>query len=222
MESSEVRGAIRGIYDRFKILPNLRLHMFRTASVAEIVCDNWRGPPINRDDIIAACLLHDIGNIVKFDLKEKDVTLLGKEAKRLDYWRIVKRYTMRKYGRIDHEATHNMMVELRVNKKAKFLVDHMVDVLGKGAGRNYPLMLCGYSDDRVSPGGVMSLADRFADFAKRCRKSSSAENRARGVFVASRLGRALGVEMQLFANARIRPEQINDRSIRPYLDRYTK
>ncbi len=220
MESSEVRSAIRDIYDRFLILPNLRLHMFRTAAVAEIMCDNWRGAAIDRNCIIAACLLHDIGNIVKFDLKKSDAPLLGNEVNRLGYWRKVKRDTIHRYGSNDHGATHNMMIEIGVNRRVLFLVDRIGDALRKKGSRDYAQMLCNYADNRVSPCGVLSISDRFSDFIDRYSRSSSEENRARCALVRSLLGNALKVEERLFVHERIRPGQINDKSIRPYLDRY--
>lgn len=221
MDSSEVRSTISEIYDRFLILPNLRMHMFRVASVAEILCDNWHGT-INKKDIVAACLMHDIGNIVKFDLMERDAPLLGKEVKRLDYWRKAKTDTMRKYGSTDHEATHNMMVELGVSGRVLSLVDHMIDVLREESVDDYELMLCNYADDRVGPGGVMSISERFTDFANRYSKSDSKENKAKGIVVESLTGRALNLEKRLFLHIGITPEHINDKNIKPYLDRYTK
>lgn len=68
MDGVQVRSSIKSIYDRFSIPRSLRLHMYRVASIAEMVCDNWKGPRIEKDDIVAACLLHDVGNIVKFSI----------------------------------------------------------------------------------------------------------------------------------------------------------
>ncbi len=223
MKGAEIRDAIRDIYDRFKIPPNLRLHMLRTASVAEMLCDNWHGTAINKEDIIAACLLHDLGNIAKFDLGETDAHLLGEEAKRIDYWRKVKTETMGKYGSSEYDATRNMMKELGVSSKVVSLVDRMIYVLrNPEEAHDYELMLCEYADERVSPKGVLSVAERFAEFAERNSKSISATNRARVAIVTSLLRNALDVESRIFANMGIKPEQINDESIKPYLDRYTK
>ena len=44
--------------------------------------------------------------------------------------------------------------------------------------------------------------------------------RARGLFVIKELPMALEIERQIFANVSIRPEEINDKSIKPYLDKY--
>ena len=60
------------------------------------------------------------------------------------------------------------------------------------------------------------------DFARRCKDSRSPEMRARGLFVIKELPMALEIERQIFANVSIRPEGINDKSIKPYLDKYMK
>jgi len=50
-------------------MPSLQLHMFRVAGVASVICENFKQPElINQDDIVSACLLHDMGNIIKFNL----------------------------------------------------------------------------------------------------------------------------------------------------------
>lgn len=224
MDSAEIRGSIEKIYDRFHLPHVLRLHMYRAACVAEIVCDNWKGgAPIEKDDIIAACLLHDIGNAAKFDFGTKrNVRLLENEGKSIAYWKRLQRDTIRRYGRSDNAATHSMMTELKVNRRIVFLVDHMADVLyaRKNTDANYPLQICEYADDRVSPYGVMSIRQRVRDFIGRYARSDSTANRERAAMVASKLGRELEVEKALFRHVRISPRQINDRTIKPYLEKY--
>ena len=225
ISSAEIRRNIKGIYDRFLILPNLRLHMYRTAAVAEMMCDNWKGAAINKQDIAAACLLHDIGNIVKFDLGEKrSIALLGRSAKNLKYWLRVKKDTMRRYGRSDNEATHNMLVALRANRKVQLIISRMAHVFRdyKRSSSDYELLLCEYADCRTAPYGIASVTERFADFAERYKRSSIAANRTRVKFVISKLGKMLDFEKMLFTHMRIMPEQVNDRSIKPYLEKYTK
>ena len=48
-------------------------------------------------------LLHDLGNIVKFDL-EKYPDFLGKEKPRLEYWKKVQKEVREKYGSDDHDV----------------------------------------------------------------------------------------------------------------------
>ena len=49
-------------------MPSLQLHMYRVTAVASRIVDNWKGQNLDKKEIIIACLLHDIGNIIKFKL----------------------------------------------------------------------------------------------------------------------------------------------------------
>ncbi len=54
------------IYAEYRLMPNLKQHQFRVAAVAEIICKNL-SEVVDKDNIILACLYHDMGNIIKFD-----------------------------------------------------------------------------------------------------------------------------------------------------------
>ena len=226
MDSGEVRSSIEGIYNRFLVPKNLRRHMYSVASVAELLCDSIDSSVvINKDNIIAACLLHDVGNIVKIDLCCESTAgmLVKEEAENLSYWTKVKESTMAKYGRVDHEATHNMLEELEVDKDIIHILNGTGDLFdGNGAIKINESNICNYADLRVSPKGVLSVTERTMDFCDRCKKSSSEVLRARGIAVGASLERILEMERLLFAGARITPEGINDKSIKPYLDKYIK
>ncbi len=66
---------IKQIYDFYPIPPNLQNHMLTVANVVFTISQNWIGPSINKRDLILAALLHDVGNLAKFDLN-KPVTPL--------------------------------------------------------------------------------------------------------------------------------------------------
>jgi len=99
-ESYMIIDSIQNIYDKFNILPNLRMHMIRVAGVANLICDNWHGnnlpnenwngKQLGRNDIIATALVHDLGNIVKFIFSPETAHYYGPEAARLEYWQRVK------------------------------------------------------------------------------------------------------------------------------------
>lgn len=226
MDSVRVRNSIAEIYDRFIIPSNLRLHMYRVASVAEMICDSLPGASVNNSNVVAACLLHDLGNIVKFDLKsDSSAGLLCLDGKDLDYWLEVKKDMTARYGAVDHVATHNMLSELGVDARLMSMMDNMGRMFGSGsAAGNGDLEadICGYSDCRVGPDGVQSVTDRITAFYERCKRSENATLRARGLELFSGLGRILDTERRIFSDASISPDQIDDKSIKPYLDRYMK
>jgi hypothetical protein len=222
MDSIQVRNSIARIYDRFTIPSGLRLHMYRVASVAGMICDNLNGVSVNSGNVVAACLLHDLGNIVKFEIsKDQFPGLLGADGKGIDYWQEVKKKVIARYGGVDHVATHNMLSELGVDSRLILIIDSMGGIFN-GSSTDMEADICSYSDCRVGPSGVMSVTDRVNDFYKRYMISSDPALRARALELRLSLSRILDVERRIFSDARIRPEQINDKSIKPYLDRYMK
>lgn len=80
MDSEGVIGSIHGIYERFRIPGNLQMHMFRVAGVGELISNNWKGLDISKEDIVAALLIHDIGNIVKFNMTPADPMMRTRAA----------------------------------------------------------------------------------------------------------------------------------------------
>ena len=57
------------IYEKYKIMPQLQEHQLRVASVAKTICDHLL-VPVHTDHVVSVCLLHDMGNILKFDLQK--------------------------------------------------------------------------------------------------------------------------------------------------------
>jgi predicted HD phosphohydrolase len=222
MDGVQVRSSIKSIYDRFSIPRSLRLHMYRVASIAEMVCDNWKGPRIEKDDIVAACLLHDVGNIVKFDFDSgSTISILNESESEISRLKKLKDEVVAKYGRIDNEASHNMMKELEVDKVIISIVDEMSHIFDE-KDKGYEVMVCSYADFRVEPDRISSVTERFTDFAKRNKNNPNSGMKARSESVMSKLPKALEIERDIFANVTIMPEEINDKSIKPYLDRYMK
>src|SRR3989344_7719535 len=100
------------------IMPSLQLHMFRVTSVAQIICESlgenvilvseahpesgsWTSQDDAKNNILSACLLHDMGNILKFNL-DLFPEFLQPEGK--EYWQKVKDSFEKKYGKDEHEA----------------------------------------------------------------------------------------------------------------------
>ena len=83
MKSKEIIEHIQSIYQTFEVPKNLQEHMLRAAAVGSILCDNWKGPAIHKEDVIAVLLIHDLGNIVKMDMD----TQAGLEKNNRKIWR---------------------------------------------------------------------------------------------------------------------------------------
>jgi len=91
---------ISEIYREYKTMPSLQEHMLRVGAVASLICDNFY-ESLPKEEIITACLLHDMGNIIKSQLGYfKDFP----ETKNLEYWKKVKDEYIEKYGKDEHVA----------------------------------------------------------------------------------------------------------------------
>ncbi|MEK6857968.1 MAG: HD domain-containing protein [Nanoarchaeota archaeon] len=216
MQSSEIINNINQLYDYFRVPPNLRLHMFRVASVSKIICENWNGPKLNQDDVVAVCLMHDLGNIVKYDF-DHSINLMGEEAKRVEYWKKVKEEVVAKYGKGEYEATFNMAEELGINDRLKFLLTNYKFIKNSGIvnSDDFDLKISNYGDYRVGPFGILTIQQRLSDFKERYSKKGLYCERPDMIAAIQNM---FTLEKQIFDNTSIKPEDINDGSVKKYLD----
>lgn len=145
---------INEIYDKYNIMPNLRLHMLRVAAVASLVCESLESS-VNKNNIIKACLLHDMGNIIKFKLDLYPETTVPEG---LEYWENIKRDFINKYGNNEHEATKQIVKELGLVQ-----IIELVDAVGFSNAKinlesgNLSKMIVCYADQSVAPNRILSL-----------------------------------------------------------------
>lgn len=198
---------IAAIYDEYRIPPWLALHMYRVAAVAAAVFDaRADGSEAERNNLISACLLHDMGNIIKFDFT---TPLFGIEEG--EYWKNVRKEMIEKYGSDEHHATLEILLALGVSPRVYEIVDSV------GFGKNEATSLSGdilkkiaaYADSRVVPNGVGSIADRLNDMHERYAKKHPAntpetERNAKALY---------DIERELFTSTLIKPEDITETSI---------
>ena len=109
---------ISEIYIKLGIPPNLQQHMLRVTSVSLFIANNWKESEFNIEILKTMLLLHDIGNIVRFDF-EKHPEFLGDEVKRVDFWKKCQKENIVKYGSGDHKATASMLNELGISEEIK-------------------------------------------------------------------------------------------------------
>jgi hypothetical protein len=152
------------IYQRFSVPQNLAEHMFRVFGVVSIISKNWTGDSLDWSLLKKLTLLHDLGNIVKFNLTGDELSLKDTQKMMID-----------KYGADDHEATGKMIKELGFD-------DVSVDIIqSKSFGNsvaiakssNYLLKILYYADMRVLPTGVGTLEERLSDVRNRMPKYTS-------------------------------------------------
>ncbi len=202
------------IYKKYRIMPQLIEHQLKVAGVAKLVCDNLE-QEADADNIISACLLHDIGNIIKFDLAITDKLLPGRFSREdLAFWQGIKEEFAVKYGKDEHHASLKIIREIGVSERVAELVDCIGFQNGKSNAESgdWGKEICAYSDMRVGPGGVISLGQRFQDLRVRY----DHKHRLMGGNENLRLEFEAGlrqIEDQLFEKCRIKPEEITEEKV---------
>jgi len=188
-------------------MKTLQLHMLRVASVASMICDSF-DEPIDKEKIVKVCLLHDMGNIIKFQL---DYFPELNKPEGLEYWQNVQKEFIEKYGPNEHNATMAIMRELGVAEELVELADqnHFSLLCEHAKGNDMFVKIMHYADMRVGPFGVLSYDERMEEARKRYahRTDFQEENRLQLVACGKE------VEKQIFSHCKIKPEDINDNTI---------
>src|SRR3989344_2347398 len=202
---------IQRIYDKYKIMPQLQLHMLRVAGVASIICDNFR-KDIDKETVVTACLVHDIGNIIKsnLDFNKEELATKG-----ISYWQEVKNEYTRKYGNNADKANYKIGKELKLPKRIlsmynKVGISKLKDIY---SSKEYELKLYEYSDLRVVPSGVVSLRERIDEGFQRYSKEAQKKNYNKQSII-SLLEK---IEEQIFFHTDLKPEDITDRKVMPLI-----
>ena len=197
------------IYDKYHLPENLQMHMLRVAACSNLIIDNWNEPKIDKESIIRVCLLHDMGNMVKIP---EDF------SKDQEFLKIRKKY-FNKYGTNDHE------INLEIGKQEGLTEQELTILDGKRSRKNeetlksnsYERKICAYCDQRVAPDGVVSIKERLEDAKVRYKNKPlsvwSNEEKANHLIECS-----LGIEKQIMQYCKLKHEDINDVSIKEYIE----
>ena len=187
-------------------MPNLQLHQLRVAAVGKLLCDNFT-EPVNTNNVILACLFHDMGNIVKFKL-ENSPTSIGSSD--VEHWRKVQKEVIEKYGSDQHKVSEAIAREIPLPERIATMIggsgySQIPDILEHGSWES---KLLKYADLRVAPYGVVSLKERFEDFARRYQEPED-----RGTQEAGK-----ELERELFDHTALTPEHITDATVAPFIE----
>lgn len=159
------------IFDYFNIPPGLQTHMYTVAGVGKYICDNWISDDLNKHAVISALLIHDLGNLVKFDLSPGatiyDPILDSQE------WRNYQQQLIQKYSKDAHQTTLEMAKEINIDKTIFDLINSMdATDLAETFNKTWEEKICEYADLRVTPFGVTSLIERLEDIHQRYQEHS--------------------------------------------------
>lgn len=151
---------IGDLYDKYQIMPQLAEHQLRVGGIAKLVTEGWKSKEEARKSVLA-CLVHDMGNIVKFDDK------IGEK------WIKVREEIRQKYGADAHSATCAILNEAGLSEYAKYMEEE-AEMYGKSGLTlldfqtcSRPALMIMYADLRVVPSGVVSLEERIQDLENR-------------------------------------------------------
>jgi len=226
MEAKEIISEIKTIYSKYGTPLHLQKHMLRSAAVAELICDNLNCDVV-REDVIGALLLHDLGNIVKMHFDdETNLKFLEKDdLERVEELKQKQKEFINKYGDDDLEINHAIAKELGVSQRIEELLNEIgfKDACQINESNNLELMLRGYCDWRVGIFGILSLDERIEDVKERYTRKGIQIYKKKDVDEKQLdllLLCAKEVEKKIISKCKIKPEDITDESIKPYLEKY--
>lgn len=206
---------IEQIYDEYTIIPILRMHMYRVAGVASFICKNFQDAS-DLKEVISACLLHDMGNILKFNF---NVLAEAFEPQGKEHWASVQKNFRNTYGEDEHEATYAIARELNVSDRVHELIQSIGfgRVCGVYENGDFAKKTCTYADQRVGPFGVLPLRDRISEGHKRHTYGKKVMNDEK--IFQEHVSCFEGIEKQIFEHLRIQPSDIDDTVVNPEVER---
>jgi uncharacterized protein YkvS len=158
---------ITQIYQQYSIPLNLQKHMLRVAAVGNIICDNFK-KNLNKNLIVKTLLLHDMGNIIKFDFSRSD--LLEKiDQNRIEDLKKNQQEFLQKYGKDPDKATLKIIKEITNDKNVVELcqTSHGESLDEFLVDENWPRKIAFYCDMKAGPFGIVNISERFNDLANR-------------------------------------------------------
>ena len=206
---------ITEIYKEYKIMPSLAMHQLRVTSVAQMICENIN-IEVDKDTLIKTALLHDMGNVIKFDLTQTK-EIFGFSDSEISEIAQIKEEFIQKYGNNEHDATVKIIKELGMPDEIANLADknRFSNLCIDKDGDNMLLKILHYSDGRVGTHGVLSFDERMSDAGKRYKNHKlKIEEETHDKLVDC--GRE--IEKQIFAHSNIKPEDINDESVKEIIE----
>jgi len=212
--------AVLDIYKEYKVFSILQEHQLRVAALGSQICDSL-SVQVDKKSVVEALLFHDMGNLVKVS----DFTLFPEtwEPEGAEHWKQVKQDQIEKYGDNAHVVTEAIVDELSIGDTAKQMVRKIGftqarQVLSSGTIEN---KICSYADQRVGPRGVLPLLERIEDLRKRyeTKKSHGTVNFKTGNDREEIVQALVDIEAEIFSHSTIAPEDINDESIAPVIEK---
>lgn len=138
--------------------------MLRVAGVGKIICDNLKEEFVDKELVVKTLLLHDMGNIIKFDFDRIELLDVS-DLKRVGELKRIQSDFINKYGPHTDKATLYIINEITRDNR-------IIDLCANSHGQNlhqfldsneWDKKICFYSDMRVGPKSIVSINERFKD-----------------------------------------------------------
>lgn len=161
---------IAQLYEKYQIMPQLITHQLRVGAIGKMVAKNWKSK-VDVELTTQLCLLHDMGNIVKFDLAHTKEEVYGM-IKDIEYWQQVQKEVWEKYGNNAHEATIGILRAAKLDKFVSYINEEEKLYFAEAGENelkqaNIESIILMYADCRVKPQGVVSYRERIDDLKTR-------------------------------------------------------
>lgn len=205
---------IADVYEKYKIMPNLRLHQLRVAAVARRLAE-VRGADIEL--VTQAGLLHDMGNIMKTDFNQFPPEFYGDRT--ISYWEEVKKDCGERYGQDEHTATAAIAGEIGVEDVVLSIINNMGFSKAEAILENATpeLQIIEYADQRVAPYGITSMSERLREGHERYAAKAGSDYSEDEMF--NKNYRVLEeLERKLFAGIDLKPEDLSEESLRESIE----
>jgi hypothetical protein len=196
------------IYQQYHIPINLRQHMLRVAAVGKIVSENCNSDRINQDLVIKTLLLHDMGNILKFNFDNTSF-FIKEDKKKIDTYRQIQLEFTTKYGSDADIATIKIIKEITTDQK---IIDLCANTHGQHVKEfldtsKWNYKICYYSDMRIDPNGVVSIDNRFEDLIARYpKKDELVIYQQQCEIIESQLQKISSIDLQSISNKMVQAQ----------------
>lgn len=208
--------AITDIYARYPVTPNLARHMLRVGAVTRLILDHWTGPDLDERTMMRIALLHDTGNILKFDF-DGHPHLLEEEQGNLAYWKKLQAQWADRFANED-EMTYAIAAECGLEPDAIAMMRDMgyglMDRIAQE--ERFERKIVKYADMRAAPFGILPLRDRLEEGRKRYAKHPAITidpSRTDTLLQA-----AFEVERQIMAHCTLSPQDITEEAVAPVME----
>ncbi len=214
------------IYQQYGVPPNLAKHMITVAALGEIIFSHWTGVKIDQKRLVTILLLHDIGNLVKFELDsessnemlQNSLPSLSQLKKPFEYWLKKQKQMIDKYTKNADLANLTIIKELGFSSDITDLMnDHSFESLENHLELpRWEKKLIFYCDLRVTPHGLASINARIQDLRERYHHRD--QNWTDKKTFHKWLGSSLKLEKQIDQHTNISLNQIQPSDLTPIIN----